>query len=403
MVRVQMVACQVVEADQDDGPVLLDSAFKKTAGTAVEEEKQDKSLYSVDYLDIDVNDLGEESDSTEDSFEGGLGSGAGNHGASHGKRNGSRKESRVPILCLRDGRSRARGPDSSRLRSRPRLARSLHRRLQRRQRHHGQMEAVQQLAESSSGFRIESGGCAFCLAWCSCIVQSQLFTGYNPTGKDGIITKVDGPRHILEIDNRPAATVYNEWTGGEWSKFLEDKSEDSNILGPSSLYPLGQVLGEGPDGDLVYRSMHPHLLVKDTMSVTLFSDVMPGEKVVMMTGTKDNIVNRISTIASNIVRDAEFGLPELRGALVVFCAGCMMYASDSMDVCAGKLYDALGGYALRPRVSARRASKPHRARKATLQVQHLLTGISQQEFPTWACTLSESRGSLSEVSTATGT
>lgn len=194
---------------------------------------------------------------------------------------------------------------------------------------------------STGGGTITSNGVAFTVCYSSAVVQSQLFTGYNPTGKSGIVTKTAGPRHILEIEGRPAAKVYDEWTGGEFTATLAEK-EDSVILGPSSLFPLGQVCGVDDEREPVYRSMHPHLLVKQTTSMTLFSDVYESQQVVLMSGTKDNIVNRIAGVATHIVRESDFTLPELRGALVVFCAGCMMFADDKMDVAAQKLNDSLG-------------------------------------------------------------
>jgi len=194
---------------------------------------------------------------------------------------------------------------------------------------------------SHGGGKLTGAGCSIALCYVSALVQGQLFTGYNATGKQGIVTKCDGLRHILEIDNRPSITVYNEWTGGAYDEFLKDP-EDSIILGPSSLFPLGQVCGEDQDGEPFLRSMHPHLIKKQTQSLTLFSDVKEGEQVVMMAGTKENLVNRIAGVATHIVRTSGFTLQEVRGALLVFCAGCMMYASDSMDVAAGKVSEALG-------------------------------------------------------------
>jgi len=205
-----------------------------------------------------------------------------------------------------------------------------------------QWASVPKEDSQGKGFRMESNGCSTCFVWCSAVVQSQLFTGYSATGKVGTITKTDGLRHILEIDGKCSSKVYNDWTGNEYATQLADP-EDSNILGPSSLYPLGQICGEDLEGEPVYRSMHPHLLVKKSESVTLFSDVQVGEQICMMAGTKENIVNRIAGVATQIVNNAEFSLQEVRGAFVVFCAGCMMYADDRMDDSCDKLFTAIGG------------------------------------------------------------
>jgi hypothetical protein len=197
---------------------------------------------------------------------------------------------------------------------------------------------------SLNGGTITTNGCAFTLCFCSAIVQGQLFTGYNPTGKSGIVTKTDGTRRIVEIDHRPAATVYNEWTGGHYDEQMQDPA-DSSILAPSSLFPLGQVCGHDYDGEPFYRSMHPSSIIKKSGAVELFSDVAEGEVVVLMSGTKENVVNRIAGVASHIVRTSGFSLQEVRGALVIFCAGAMMFAGDSIDTAAQKLNSALGGTA----------------------------------------------------------
>ena len=78
--------------------------------------------------------------------------------------------------------------------------------------------------------------------------------------------------------------------------------EDSNILGPSSVYPLGQVVGRDWDNEEVYRTLHPHLLIKSDRSMTCFSDVHEGQEICMMTGTKENIQTKISAVASNVLR-----------------------------------------------------------------------------------------------------
>ncbi|MGC8870626.1 MAG: FIST signal transduction protein, partial [Brevinematia bacterium] len=65
-------------------------------------------------------------------------------------------------------------------------------------------------------------------------IYSTFLSGYLPTNKKGIITKAEG-RIVYEIDNRPAALVYNEWTNGSISEYLE---KGGIILAPTTLRPL---------------------------------------------------------------------------------------------------------------------------------------------------------------------
>ena len=146
-----------------------------------------------------------------------------------------------------------------------------------------------------------SNGMSFVIAHCSAQLKGLAFTGYSATPKVGIVTKVNGPRHIISIDNRPAGQVYDEWTSGLYKDLWRDP-EDSNILAPSSLYPLGQVVGKDWDNEEVYRTLHPHLLIKEDRSMTVFSDVHEGQEICMMTGTKENIQTKISAVATNVLR-----------------------------------------------------------------------------------------------------
>ena len=190
---------------------------------------------------------------------------------------------------------------------------------------------------------VVSNGLAFVIAHCSAQLKGCAFTGYSATPKVGKVTKMNGPRHILTIDDMPAGEVYDEWTSGHFKKLWDDP-KDSNILGPSSVYPLGQVVSQDWDNENVYRSLHPHLLVKKDKSVTVFSDVHEGQEICMMTGTMENIQTKISSVATNIMRSTGIPTSELRGALVVFCAGAMLYVGkDGIDIACRKLDEALGG------------------------------------------------------------
>ena len=194
---------------------------------------------------------------------------------------------------------------------------------------------------SSAG--VVSNGLPYVIARCSAQLKGCAFTGYSATPKVGKVTEMKGPRHIITIDDKPAGEVYDEWTSGHFKDLWNDP-EDSNILGPSSVYPLGQVVSQDWDKENVYRTLHPHLLVKKDKSVTVFSDVYEGQEICMMAGTRENIQTKISAVATHVLRSTGIPTSELRGALVVFCAGAMLYCgTDGVDVACGKLDQALGG------------------------------------------------------------
>ena len=188
-----------------------------------------------------------------------------------------------------------------------------------------------------------SNSMPFVIAHCSAQVKGLAFTGYSATPKVGKVTKMKGSRHIISINDQPAGQVYDDWTSGLYKDLWKDP-EDSNILAPSSLYPLGQVVGKDWDNEEVYRTLHPHLLIKEDRSMTVFCDVQEGQEICMMAGTRENIQTKISAVATNVIRSTGISTSELRGALVVFCAGAMMYVEkNGMDIACGKLDQALGG------------------------------------------------------------
>ena len=64
-------------------------------------------------------------------------------------------------------------------------------------------------------------------------------SGYSPTETRGRATKSEG-RNLYEIDGRPGAQVYNEWTGGVIDNYLNG----GNVLANTTLYPLGRIVGQ---------------------------------------------------------------------------------------------------------------------------------------------------------------
>jgi hypothetical protein len=98
---------------------------------------------------------------------------------------------------------------------------------------------------------------------------------YNPTSHTGYITKASG-RIIYEIDRRPAAEVYNEWTNGAIADYLDG----GNILSPSTMYPLGRI-AVWTRGATLYQLSHPEAVLENR-AISLFTKAEPGEQIVLM-------------------------------------------------------------------------------------------------------------------------
>jgi hypothetical protein len=149
-------------------------------------------------------------------------------------------------------------------------------------------------------------------------------SGYSPTDIAGKATRADG-RVLYEIDGRPAAGVYNQWTGGA----ITDALGGGNVLASTTLFPLGRKVGE-LGGVPYYQLSHPDGVTNEG-ALTLFSDIAEGEELVLMTGSVDTLVTRAGRVAESARTAADTPQAKISGALVVYCAGCMLTVQDRMN------------------------------------------------------------------------
>ncbi len=163
---------------------------------------------------------------------------------------------------------------------------------------------------------------------------------YTPTIHKGTITKASG-RTVFEINHRPAADVYNEWTDGRIAEYLDG----GNILTPSTLYPLGRTTVRAR-GATFYQLSHPESVLKNR-ALSLFTKAEAGEEVVLMESSVDNLVYRVNKITSKafVGSNTAISVPEtqIAGALIVYCAGCMLAVQGEMQEVANQFRKALGG------------------------------------------------------------
>ena len=161
-------------------------------------------------------------------------------------------------------------------------------------------------------------------------------SGYSPTATSGRATKGEG-RTLFEIDGRPAAQVYNEWTGG----IIGDYLTGGNVLAATSLYPLGRKVGQVGQVPY-YRLSHPDSVTADG-ALTLFSDIEEGDEIILMSGTRKSLISRAGRVASAALGAGRLTADQVSGALVIYCAGCMLTVQDEMEEVAAEVREALGG------------------------------------------------------------
>lgn len=162
-------------------------------------------------------------------------------------------------------------------------------------------------------------------------------SGYWPTQTRGVVTAASG-RIAHRIDGRPAAQVYREWTG----TLLDDiPVEGGNVLAKTTLAPLGRVVGT-VGGVSHYTLLHPDALLPDG-SLSLFAEVGPDTELVLMSGSKDTLISRAGRVVEEAIALEQFDHEDILGALVVYCAGCMLTVQAEMPAVAAGVSAALDG------------------------------------------------------------
>ena len=169
-------------------------------------------------------------------------------------------------------------------------------------------------------------------------VMFAFHSGYEPTKHSGTVTKAEN-RILLEIDGRPAAKVYDEWTEGVLSEHLQSAG---NVLGQTTLFPLGREVGHV--GNVPYYELSHPDTVREDGGLTLFADTKVGDKFILMKGSQESLVTRAGRVAETAMKTNDKSIDDLAGALVIYCAGCMLTVQDSMGEVAKGISDAIGGH-----------------------------------------------------------
>lgn len=167
-------------------------------------------------------------------------------------------------------------------------------------------------------------------------VVSAFQSGYTPTGTRGVVTRARG-RTLIEIDGAPAATVYDAWTGGAIAGTI---GVGGSVLASTTLFPLGRRVG-AVGGVPYYRLAHPATVHPDG-SMDLFAEVNEGEELVLMHGDVEALVTRAGRVAVDARALARLAPGEIAGALVIYCAGCMLTVRDRLEQVVVGLREGLG-------------------------------------------------------------
>lgn len=183
---------------------------------------------------------------------------------------------------------------------------------------------------------VHGNAVALALLYPSGAVTARFHSGYDPTPREAVVTAVEG-RTLVALDGRPAAEVYNAWTGG----LIEDLLADGGaVLERTSRFPLGRQIAN-VRGEPYFVLSHPETVTPDG-ALTVFTDLSVGDRIVLMAGSRANLVERAGNVAA-AARDAEnIQRQDIAGSLVIFCAGCMMTVGEAMNEAQERIRRELG-------------------------------------------------------------
>ncbi|TDY58043.1 hypothetical protein C8D99_11561 [Aminivibrio pyruvatiphilus] len=156
------------------------------------------------------------------------------------------------------------------------------------------------------------------------------YTGaYRPTGKRGIITKVENNRVLKEIDGKPALEVLAGWLGSTPADL-----QGFNLLGATIHHPLG--ITDYAGGHVWIR--HPMAGNPDN-SANIGNNLAEGVAVELMEATTDELIASVESAA----KEAAGRLGTDVGALLaVHCGGRRGGIGDRMDETAAAMKKAIG-------------------------------------------------------------
>lgn len=115
----------------------------------------------------------------------------------------------------------------------------------------------------------------------------------------GVVTKVEG-QAIVEIDNRPALDVYDEWLNGEIERLYKEVGKPDVIRDLLTLHTVYRKY-RSPAGQDYFLFSHPWPK-DDTLtdrSIMTSTKIKVGERIYLSHGTWETLANRIANLPQN--------------------------------------------------------------------------------------------------------
>ena len=166
--------------------------------------------------------------------------------------------------------------------------------------------------------RVYSNGVSLTAVYTDLDIGIAYEAGYLRSESKGKITNATG-RVIYEINNMPAAEVYNRWTNGIINQKLE---EGGTILSETTFFPLAKILYGNTT--IHYLSIHPLSVNLPEKSLTVFANVKKDDDILLMHGNWELLLNRAQSTPRKALISKNIPKEKIAFGIYTFCAGTML-------------------------------------------------------------------------------
>ena len=177
--------------------------------------------------------------------------------------------------------------------------------------------------------KITNEGVAVALMYTKVPFANEFTGAYRETQDMGIITKVEGNRCLVEIDNEPALKKYADWRG-----MKVDELKGANLLSATIVSPLGV---KDRLGDLV-AIRHP-MNGNDDLSMNIGANLAVGTAVIRMEASVDELIESVEKTLQ-ILKDKIGG--EVECYHLVHCGGRRAGIADRINEVYDKIKKVIG-------------------------------------------------------------
>lgn len=158
-------------------------------------------------------------------------------------------------------------------------------------------------------------------------IGHAFLAGFNPSGDRGTVTKFsrNGGCNIIEINNSPAAEVYNQWLDGLFDKYL---GTSDMLLGEAVSYTFGKKVVE-TGGFSNWQMIVPFHFNPDG-SITVGAVAEEGTELYLLESNSELFIQRPALTVRLARSRGEISEKEIAGVIMDQCGGTLLGITEGL-------------------------------------------------------------------------